>query len=437
MRNRTTKLTAALLSLLMLLSLLAGCSQPAPAPTPEPTAAPTPLPTPEPTPVPTPEPTPEPTPVPTPEPTPVPLAEGPAEQLDYLRVSCDTGMYSLTDGSLYLIQNIAAGTEVGLSAPEGIRTLYILWHNMPEHCILRADGKETDILADNPFLHQCLILDGAVNELTLIFPEDCAVCELYAFTDGALPDWVQRWQLMEAPADILLVSTHSDDEFCFFGGIIPTYAGERGYKLQVIYMIRHIYGDGQYRVHELLNGLWYAGDVYYPEINDQEDRMFDTLDQAEAFYGLENFERFQVEMIRKYKPLVILGHDFHGEYGHTAHMLNAKALAESVLLASDPEQFPESAERYGTWDAQKFYVHLYPENQISLDYDSPLEHFGGRTAYEVAYRAFLQHQTQLDYGFVHSYGSRYDSHLFGLYRSLVGEDTEADLMQHTVPVELP
>ena len=416
MIKRRASLPAVVLALFLFIGAagLGGCGQmPAAEPTPVPTA--------------------DSTPAPTPEPTPIPLAEGPAEQISSLGVSCgDTRLYSLTDDSFYFIQYLPADAVLQLSASEEIRTLYILWHDIPAHCFVDIGDGERDVLDGSHILHQCLILDHASSSVTLRIPdEESSLCEIYAFTDGALPDWVQRWELMEEPADILLVSTHSDDEFCFFGGIIPIYAGERGYRVQVVYMIHHTEGDGRYRVHELLSGLWYAGDRYYPEINDQPDRMYDTLEEAAAFYGAENFERFQVEMIRKYKPLVVLGHDFNGEYGHSAHKLNAKCLAESVLLASDETQFPESAERYGTWDPQKFYVHLYPENAITLDYETPLEHFGGRTGYEVAYRAFLQHQTQLDYGFVHGFGARGDSHQFGLYRSLVGVDTEPDLMEHT------
>ena len=84
------------------------------------------------------------------------------------------------------------------------------------------------------------------------------------------------------------------------------------------------------------------------------------------------------------------------------------------------------------WDVPKTYLHLYGpwDERTVLDYETPLEAFGGRTAYEVALAGLEEHHSQLHWDFeVYSFDSPYDSHSFGLYRSLVGEDVEKnDLM---------
>ena len=84
-------------------------------------------------------------------------------------------------------------------------------------------------------------------------------------------------------------------------------------------------------------------------------------------------------------------HDFNGEYGHGTHLVCAAALRDSLDYAKDPSAFPESAERYGTWTVEKTYIHLYPENVIYLDIDSPLEKFGGLTAFQVTQNGFRHH----------------------------------------------
>ena len=38
---------------------------------------------------------------------------------------------------------------------------------------------------------------------------------------------------MYEDADMLLLPTHADDEHLWFGGTMPYYAGELGYKVQV------------------------------------------------------------------------------------------------------------------------------------------------------------------------------------------------------------
>ena len=80
----------------------------------------------------------------------------------------------------------------------------------------------------------------------------------------------------------------------------------------------------------------------------------------------------------------------------------------------------------------KVYLHLYGDAPTILDYETPLEAFGGRTAYEIALDAYAEHLSQQHWTFtVYSFDSPMDSHRFGLYRSTVGEDeARNDLMEH-------
>ncbi|MBQ8080714.1 MAG: PIG-L family deacetylase [Clostridia bacterium] len=61
---------------------------------------------------------------------------------------------------------------------------------------------------------------------------------------------------------MLLLSAHPDDELLWFGGTLPTYAGERGKQVQLVYLA---HGDAR-RKNELLDGLWTCGVHAYPVI---------------------------------------------------------------------------------------------------------------------------------------------------------------------------
>ena len=81
--------------------------------------------------------------------------------------------------------------------------------------------------------------------------------EVSLFTDGALPDWVQQWEPpVEDGADLVLFSTHADDEQLFFAGVLPYYAGELGYRVQVVYLTNHrnLSKNPNLRCHEALDG---------------------------------------------------------------------------------------------------------------------------------------------------------------------------------------
>jgi len=360
------------------------------------------------------EPTVSPEPTVTPVPTPVPLNE-PLE----LNLPME-----LTDGD--------AATWVGgyimlHNEERNIGSIYLEWDKLPEQWTLLADGKEVTV-AQNGYLHQYVQLDEPASEVA--FTADVPLCEVFAFEQGAdLPDWVQVWQPTLEHCDLLLLPTHADDEHVFFGGMMPYYAGEKDYKVQVVYLTHH--WNQLYRPHEMLDGLWTAGIRNYPVIGPFEDRWADSLEEAEAMYSRYDAAAFLTEQLRRFKPSVVIGHDLKGEYGHGVHVLNAVSLTDAILAATDANCFPESAATYGTWNTPKLYLHLYPENEIIMDWSVPLNAFGGKTAMDVAKEAFAYHKTQQGYFYVYGEGDAWDSRRFGLYRSTVGPDvTGGDVFEN-------
>lgn len=332
--------------------------------------------------------------------------------------------------------SVRGGTSFTIKAKKPIACLYILWDAKPRTWTLKAGGEKI-VCGKSKFRHEYIELPHPAKTVTITLSKGSSIRinEIYAFTEGALPDWVQVWEPPAKYADILVIPTHADDEYVFFGGILPTYAGERGLDVQVLYMTDH-QKTQKVRNHELLNGLWLSGVRRYPIINGSKDLYLTGRKEARRVYETR-FLRAQVRAIRRCRPLVIVGHDVKGEYGHQAHIQNALCLQKAVTLAADPSFDPESAEKYGVWETPKLYLHLYgrKSDQTVLNYSSPLKAFGGKTAFEVAKEAFACHKSQQVYSFeVYGAGDPYDSRRFGLYRSLVGPDEDKnDLMEHIVP----
>ena len=441
MKRKLTYLIAAL-SLLLLIALGFYFSGPPSAAesTPEPAAAPTH--TPSPTPSPAPLPTPSPTPVPTPE------LQYPAKQLaltlDYPDVYATRNLF---DERYWTDFTFPAGTTLTLTAEEEISSLYIRFGTYPGEWILRTEGGEQRCGLDG-FLHEYVALDYPADsvEICLSEDEDVLLRDVFAFTDGYLPSFVQTWQNLEGGADLLLFSTHYDDELLFFGGMIPLYSSVVGARVQVCYMTSNYmtnFSNYRLRPHEALNGLWECGDHFYPVTHEVPDYECKSYGDALYYYGEDGFLAFQVEQIRRFKPLVVVTQAENGEYGHGAHILTALSVERAVKAAADPEQFPESAEKYGVWDTPKTYLHYYddPDEEYTwLNYERISYALGGRTPFQTAKDAYRLHLTQQQWvGFrVYSYGHPYDSHCFGLYRSLVGPDVKKnDLLENVSREQFP
>ena len=383
-----------------------------------------------------PMPTPAPTPVPAPEPTPV--SQTAAEQLTLKADVNAVAASHLFDDDYYSDYTFPAGTEIKLTADEEICSLYIIFGSYPDEWTLRTEGGE-QLCGQNGFLHEYVSLEAPSKTVSVCLPDyPVLIRDIYAFTDGYLPSFVQTWQTLEGGADILVFSTHYDDELLFLGGLIPYYSAVRGLRVQVCYMTSNYltdFSNYRFRPHEALNGLWVCGDHFYPVTNEVDDYQAYSYWDAVDHYGADTFLEFQVEMIRRFKPLVVVTQAEDGEYGHGAHVLTALSAERAVDAAYDPEQFPESAEKYGIWDTPKIYLHYYgdPEEITWLSYEVRAPELGWRTPFQVAQEAYRQHVTQQQWEsfYVYGFGHSYDCHRFGLYRSLVGKDVEHnDLMEH-------
>lgn len=325
----------------------------------------------------------------------------------------------LKDQNSYTKKMLNVGTTITIENQEGIHGIYIIWEKSPGEWQLDVNGT-SQTYGEYGFIHEYLELENSATSAVIHIPSGGAViADISTFSAGVLPSWVQTWKPPYEKADMLVMPAHADDEHLFFGGTMPYYAGELGLKVQVVYLTNH--WKEYARPHELLDGLWEAGITAYPIMGPFVDQYASTLKEAESLYAIDDVIKFQVEMIRRFKPKVIIAHDFNGEYGHGVHKLDAETLAKALELSNHADSYPESATTYGVWDVPKTYMHLYEKNQLTMNWDIRLDSFDGATAFDMAVRGMAKHKSQGTYFKVGRSGV-FNCMLFGLYRSTVGED---------------
>ncbi len=277
-----------------------------------------------------------------------------------------------------------------------------------------------------------------------------AVSELFVFGEGETPAFVQRWQKPEK-ADLLVLSGHPDDEILFFGGTIPYYAAERNMQVVVAYLTSGNMSDliknnrVTGRRSELLNGLWEMGLRNYPVVYDFWDKFSKKLDSAYEAVGKKKVQETMVELLRQYKPEVVVTHDVNGEYGHGIHRVCADVMMHCIPVAAEAANYADSAQKYGAWQAKKLYLHMYNQNVIEMDWDQPMAAFGGRTGYQVAEAGYQWHVSQheagqknpetgkFEYFIVEPRDSKYSCYRFGLAYSTVGYDVIGNDFFENIP----
>lgn len=367
-----------------------------------------------------------------------------AEISSDVAITNQVGFYkvdTLFDGDVFTPFGAGQNANLTLEYSSGIGSVYIIFDiEHGAYTVTNNDTGESRTWGDTGILHEFLDLEGAFGaapkSVTIQFNENqVMINEMRIFSPGQVPSDVQRWDMpQENSVDLMLFSTHGDDEQLFFAGMLPYYAKELDYEVLVVYMTAHRNLTKQ-RAHEMLNGLWAVGVTNYPVFGPFIDFFTKDITAAYTMFALNGFPEeditaYVVENIRRYKPKVAIGHDPMGEYQHGQHMVYSDVLQKAVQSTMDPAYFPELAEKYGVWDVPKTYLHLYTENPIVMDWDQPLESFGGMTAYEVTKNiGFPCHESQTEELSWYMRGAdtavqvaNYSPCEFGLFRTTVGAD---------------
>ena len=403
---------------------------------PEQTLPPTPAPTD--TPSPTPAPTDTPTPAPTATPEPEKLREDLSSRCKFSCTQKSVSAKTMTDDSLKTSVILADKTELIYTWSDHVPAdaLYLFSFSRPDAFRITQWDGAGNMLSEEEVKPSRMCLSYPLKEgcrkVTVHCVGRCKVNSFQIFGEGnAFPQQVVYWTEPETRdhCDLMLVSTHFDDEILMMGGVLPIYAGEQKRDCVVVYMK----GTDKIRKLEAIQGLWEMGVRREPVcLSCSSDSLQKALDNdAAGVFEKDNLERL-VALLRRYRPLVVVTHDVNGEYGHESHVKTSALVRRAVELASDPSYDPESAAQYGVWQVQKEYIHLWKENPLELDTRSPLPHMGNRSAYAIAEKAFTYHKTQQKNWSVKATDAKYPIGSFGLYFTAVGPDSGVnDMFENT------
>lgn len=316
----------------------------------------------------------------------IPMIVNAEERIDFLENTSifinENATTKLSDNNYSTYVTLNSEDTITIENTEMFNYVYIIYYVESMTGTINYNDTSTKV-GENQFLHECIKLDEETNKITINYDDTVRIKEIFLFNE-TLPNWVQTWNKPLDNADILLFSTHSDDEHLFFAGLIPSMIAS-GKNIQVVYLTHH--NDNPKRLDEQLNGLWAVGLRNYPVLGAFPDAYSESLNGATtnlsyAGFSLDDVINFQIDIIKRFKPLVVVNHDEAGEYSHGQHILNTHALKEALNLLED-EYKPE-----------KVYLHLYKENPITMNYDIPLEYYNGMTAYEVSKLGYAEHDSQ-------------------------------------------
>jgi LmbE family N-acetylglucosaminyl deacetylase len=169
---------------------------------------------------------------------------------------------------------------------------------------------------------------------------------------------------------ILAVFAHPDDETYCAGGTLARYVAQ-GAEVMVVSATRGDAGQirdahlatrrtlGRVREQELLLACQRLG-VQHSLCLDYGDGMLHEADQGELVARV-------VQIIRTFRPDVVITFGPDGAYGHPDHIVIGEATTKAFRMAGDPEQFPGQREGgVGPHLASRLYHSIFPHQRTLL-----------------------------------------------------------------------
>jgi len=261
--------------------------------------------------------------------------------------------------------------------------------------------------------------------------------------DPADPDG-RPWQPRPEKARLMIISCHPDDEGIFFGGAYPYYTRVRKLPAVGISMTSNdSIREPPVREGYMRDAVWYYGLRNQPIFPRFFNSPTSTLGQTWASWSPDGTDPVAGRALagetlaywmRRYRPDVVITHDFDGEYGHNNHKATALATADAVPIAADPAI---DLSGLPPWQVKKLYVHEYGTNplfhdhwnEVSIDGDgdgtpdqTPIDRTNAGLLFHLN-AAYPAASTVHAAGEVPANREDHPGEWWGLYYSAVGPDT--------------
>ncbi|MCZ6875964.1 MAG: PIG-L family deacetylase, partial [bacterium] len=190
--------------------------------------------------------------------------------------------------------------------------------------------------------------------------------------------------MKQRPYTLLAVQAHHDDECSGTAGLLRL-AADAGHRTVLVTCTngelgevkgtgvkldpRNNPGDRKYllqvRYRELEQAARLLRISHLHRLGYQDSGMlaWETNDEPQAFVNADPYKVIGrlVEIIRRYRPEIVITYDDQGGYGHPDHVMAHRMTVAALQTAADPEQFPATGQ---AWRVVKFYYTAWARSEM-------------------------------------------------------------------------
>lgn len=342
------------------------------------------------------------------------VAEGEEEAVDMREVLTLSdekhGAYTarLTDGVFNSRVSYVSGETVSVYSTIDMGYAYVAWNTLPtgvKITWLDADRKNISSQDYVPVQYSEIIPvpQSGVRGFVIYFQGEGAISELSAYTPGELPGELPQFKAPEKNPAVMLVCGYPGEELSCFGGLLPTLI-EKGVPVQLVYLNPY----NRARQEECFLTLWKMGLTYAPiflETTGRRSLDADVLKSTWEHNG--DVSRELLNAIETYRPSIIVS---HGK--NRLHPLMAESEVAYSILTGIYNRIKGNA-----W-LKKIYFVVNSGDKNGEKYDFSAGYAQAAELYEGGYASWRT------FHYV-----PYADDTYVLYHTIVGKDTEGDMLE--------
>ena len=257
-------------------------------------------------------------------------------------------------------ESFERGTRIRLKAKKKIASIYIRFETPPGKWTL-LDGKKKRHVGRKGFLHAYIPVSGKSKSVTIIVPKGgMEIADVFVFSEGELPEFVQKWKLPREKTDVLYLGLPSDTEDTPIAEMLLPYIKDKTVLLQTAFFD---YDKDSGRNHELLNQLWEAGIRRYPQFGSFRNPSANK--EKALTYVKDTIDRFAPQAVICYDDPYIV--DLAGETLKNKETVLLDRFDPSFDLRKEMYTYAQREERAAMKEQRAQQENMIPQEDAETD----------------------------------------------------------------------
>ena len=255
-------------------------------------------------------------------------------------------LWRLTDNNLDSRISFLEKSNISVHVPDGCGAVTVEWFKIPTNICIEQTDSECNVIGSETvsgLYENRIICQEKTQTISISSDYPFSISEIFDSSDNE--DYVP-WSIPEKP-DLMFFFAHPCDESLYFSSLLYYYGHISKNIIQTVYFS----SLNRSQMHEAMQALKSFGINMQPIFLNNRYMFLEEryASKASLLWNTEENIQSTVQLLRKFKPTVVITHSSSGDGAEYMHSYVNDIVSESVRLSADQAHYSDSYKIYGSW----------------------------------------------------------------------------------------